>query len=143
MDMNGILTTFIFWILPIIIGIGVYYSPTRYPSVITRIDRFAIWIPKKREGIKEDKGNKYLKYIKYRVYVTFDVLMKLTERIENKPIRSGLRVTLSIYLFYFVLFAISLIATIVIFIVLLLLALMFYGRFGDTIEKELRRGWLK
>jgi hypothetical protein len=56
MDMNGILTTFIFWILPIIIGIGVYYSPTRYPSVITRIDRFAIWV-KSNKGTETSTAN--------------------------------------------------------------------------------------
>lgn len=145
MDMNVVLTTFIFWILPIIIGIGIYYSPRRYPSVITRIDRFASWIHKKREGIKEDKGNKYLKYIKYIVYVPFDVLLKLTERVENKHIRSGTRVTLSIYLSYFVFAAIVLIAytaiviaaVLVVFVlVAVFLALYAAGSTGKTIKQD-------
>jgi predicted PurR-regulated permease PerM len=142
MDMNSILTKFIFWILPIIVGIGVYYSPRRYPSVITRIDSFEDWIDKKREGIKEAKRNlRY--YFKYIIYVSFNKLMKLTKRIENDSTRSGVRVTLSIYLSYFLFYIIGLITAIVVFGVLFILALMFYGRFGDTIEKELRRGWLK
>lgn len=147
-DATAGIISFLFYILPIIIGVGVYYSSTKYPSVITRIDSFANWIHKKREGIKEDKSW-WSRYIKYIIFVPFNLLMRLTTKIENESIRSGTRVAVSIYLSYFELFVLELIVVIAMVIAIIIVALIilaFYfsyrnspeGRL-DAIESELRK----
>lgn len=121
-------------ILPIIIGIAVYYGSKKYPSVITRVDGFADWLHERRAGLKEDKSW-WLKFIEYIIYFPFDVLMNLTERIRNEFIKSGVRVALSIYLaclILFVLYVIAIIAIIIAIVVIILLAILLIALAGAS-----------